>query len=259
MDPRAAPPGDGGASLIWDAGREGPDAGAGIGARGRAARRRLRGFARAGCAGHAAPRSGAHRRARRSAHRRPRPAGRRGISGEARKGAERQGPGGRDQQCRGVRRHHLGRARPPRLVGAGGDRCRHPRARRQRHAARPRSANRPQGAAGHPEPPEGTAHRGAAVRDAGGAQSGRRLRARVQQRSIRIWPRPGTFCSIRSSWRASSTTRSWCSATACIRPPPASTPSWPAFSRKPRRWSRACTAAAEAERGGARRVRIRAS
>ena len=47
-------------------------------------------------------------------------------------------------------------------------------------------------------PAEGAQHRGAAVRDAGAAESRAGLCARRSTRSIRSWPRRTTSCSIRS-------------------------------------------------------------
>ena len=58
-------------------------------------------------------------------------AGQRGLPGQARTGAQGQRHRGRDHQCGRLRRHGGRRAGPAGLVGAGGNRRRHRRARRQ--------------------------------------------------------------------------------------------------------------------------------
>ncbi len=60
----------------------------------------------------------------------------------------------RDRQCRRLRRHRLRRLGAARLVGAGGHRCRHRRARRQRHAARHQAGSHARGAGRDFAPPD---------------------------------------------------------------------------------------------------------
>ena len=97
----------------------------------------------------------------------------------------------------------IGRSRPARLVGPGGHRCRDPRARRQRHAARHRSQDHARRAGQHRPPSEGPSHRGVAVRHAGRAQSRSGLCARNSTRSIPSLPRRTVFFSTRSFWMGS--------------------------------------------------------
>ena len=116
-------------------------------------------------------------------------AGRRGVSGAAAKSLESQRDRGRHDQCRGVRRHHLRRPRPARLVGPGRHRSGDPRTRRQRCAARHRSQGHPRRADGHSDAAEGAQDRGPAVRHARAAELRRRLCRRGSTRSIPIWRR----------------------------------------------------------------------
>ena len=149
-------------------------------------------------------------------------AAKRRFPGAARKGAQGQGPQRRGRQRRRVRRHRLGRACPARLVGAGRHRRGDRRARRQRHAARRRSQGHARGAGADRQPAEAARHRGDAVRHAGGAELRRGLRKGVQRDLSGACLGARSSSSIRSSSTASRPMPSSISATACIRPRPAS-------------------------------------
>ena len=165
------------------------------------------------------------------------PAGRCRLPGEARAGAQGQGPGGRGRQCRGLRRHRLRRPRAARLVGAGGDRRRHPRARRQRHVAGDRSQGHAGGARG-----DRAAARRAADRRAHRRHAGRRpiwapTTAATSRRSIPTLRPRTACCSILSSSTASPPTPGSISAMERIPTPPASMPSSSASCPRSRSWS----------------------
>ena len=146
------------------------------------------------------PTAAQDRGARRFADRRPRAGASDAFPVRLAAGAQRQGDRRRGRQRRRLRRHHLGRARAARLVGAGRHRRRDPRARRQRHAARPRSGGHARRAR-HRSCARSPA-RNIAVLLCGmlaPRQHGRRLRRAPSTRSIRSSPRPTARCSIRSS------------------------------------------------------------
>ena len=157
------------------------------------------------------------------------------------KALTRQGPCGRDRQCRGFRRHRLRRPCPARLVGAGGDRRGHRRARRQRHAARRRSEGHAQGAGGD----RAAADRAAHCRCCSPACGRRPISATDYVRDFEaIYPdlaselRPAALSLLPRRRRRR--TPGSISATGCIRPPPASTGSSRASCPRPRSWWRAC-------------------
>ena len=147
--------------------------------------------------------AGQDRGARRFADRRLRSRRAGGFSGEARAGAEGQRHSTRDRQRGRLRRHGDRRPGAARLVGAGGHRCRDPRTRRQRHAARHRPG-------GHAQRRSIEILRGSSERRIAccSAACGRRptwapTTRRIRRASLPNSPPPTARCSIRSSWTAS--------------------------------------------------------
>ena len=114
------------------------------------------------------------------------------------------GHDGRDRECRRLGRHRERRARPARLVGAGRHGRRHPRTRRQRHAARHRSRRHPDGA--RRRSCARLAERRIPVLLAGmkaSPQSRAGLTSSASTRSIPTSPANTGSSSTRSSWTAS--------------------------------------------------------
>ena len=112
-----------------------------------------------------------------------------------------------DRECGRLGRYHRGRACPARLVGAGWNRRRDPRARRQRCAARARPESRPNRAGNHPETAAKTARfRCCSPECWRRAISGPTTRP-PSTRSTRTSRRPMTSSSTRSSSTGSRPTR----------------------------------------------------